>query len=178
MAKNDKLPSAVLAQYMRKDTSMLLNGVWYISTPCEALRAGRKCLSTAGGTLDEANGLVDERVTWAEAKTPHHAGLIADRRHVACSQALDAELAAAAQAQELEAAAGQVDTQKANLKRWQERVAELEPLADQKNLLLPARNIAALQRELDHARTQLARHEEGMLHAVKRLQDMRAAAEK
>lgn len=87
MAKNEPLGTVT---YLRKDTNFFADGVWYISTPCPV------------------HGLVDESVTWEEAKTPHHAGVIADDRHQACHLKADEEQQRAYALAEIEAAAEEV----------------------------------------------------------------------
>jgi hypothetical protein len=52
--------------YMRKDEHFLADGTWYLTVDCPI------------------HGMVDEEVSWDDAKTPHHAGTIADQRHQAC----------------------------------------------------------------------------------------------
>lgn len=87
--------------YLRKDEHFLADGTWYISTPCP------KC------------GLVDEEVSWDDAKTPHHAGLIADARHFKCNAMLDEEANRAD-------ARSQVEVARAQLKHFETLAPEAQ----------------------------------------------------
>ena len=155
MAKNDSHETAVLvrpsgiASPARKDTSLLVDGVWYVTVPCPY-----------HGT---PSGHVDESISWEEAKTPHHAGVIADQRHLKCSVIDEAHELALAGLQEIAAAENLRDQQKVNVAQARERViahaAMLE--ADPKN--------AMRARELAIAQALLKRHEHGMLEAEKRV---------
>lgn len=171
MAKNDSLPTATFvrrgedgtpsAQYMRKDTHLLLDGTWFIATPCTVC------------------GLVDEAVSWEEAKTPHHAGLIADRRHQRCNEASAAHELYLAGLEEIRVAEGQREQQARNVQAALERVrtceAVLEAFASPQLALPPGaarareRMVKLRQAELDAAAANLRRHEKAMLAAEKRV---------
>lgn len=147
------------ATYMNKSGSFLAEGVWYITTPCPALREGRECLNAEGKLVDTVNGLIDEEVVWADAKTPHHAGLIADQRHWPCAKKIDEQIIAKARAMEIRAAEYEV-----------ERIDRV--LADQKTLVTRLEaDIDTHPLELEQARKRLAELEPGPEHARKRLAD-------
>ena len=146
MAKNDQLPS-VTHTYLRKDTQFFADGVWWISTPCPV------------------HGLVDESVTWEEAKTPHHAGLIADQRHTACNVVNEAHALYLAGLDEIAAAEGMRDQQKENLK------AAAEQFYDVKMRYEADLASRVLQAELAHATRNLRRHEHAMKEAERRVSE-------
>lgn len=134
MAKHDVLN----VSYMRKDSQFLADGTWYITTPCPLC------------------GLVDEEVSWDEAKTPHHAGLIADARHIECNRrASEADMKAAGLA-EIRAAEDLLEQQKVNL-------AEARRNAE----------TVVGDRAIREAEANLARHLEGLEHAMRRVEDVR-----
>lgn len=128
----------------------LVDGIWYISAVCPT------------------HGLVDEEVAWEEAKTPHHAGVIADSRHIECHHKQDEEIIAAVRKQEIEAAKAEVDRAEANVKRLKEEVkqahARRESAGDpnEENLR---------QRELGILEAELVAHEHGVGEAKKRYQN-------
>lgn len=152
--------------YMRKDQHFLADGVWYISTPCPALAAGFPCCAAEGKVVDKEAGLIDEEVTWEEAKTPHHAGLIADRRHYPCAQAMDEEIIKQVRAMEIFHAEELHKTQHRNLDMVRKYVAELEASGASGELH---------ERALQEARALLLKHEEGLKHSEQRVKDTRAA---
>lgn len=147
MAKHDVLN----VSYMRKDAQFLADGIWYVTTPCP------KC------------GVVDEEVPWTQAKTPHHAGLIADARHTKCHLELDAELQKVYAEQEIVAAETLRKDQARNVERARERLDALTAALPEG----PAR-----ERELLAARELLVRHERGLQHAIRRVADTTAANRK
>ena len=189
MAKNDALEMATLtgpstlpggsAQYMRKDSMMLVEGVWYITTPCRALAHGLPCLAGEGKSVDVENGLVDEEVPWAQAKTPHHAGLIADRRHIECSKRVDDALIEDVRKQEIEAAEDLLKHAHFNRDQAAKRFAEIEaarPNAPDA-VAVPegyAAEVLRHERELEAARLRLSRYEMGLEHAHRRVKETRA----
>lgn len=138
MAKHD----VQNVSYMRKDTHFLADGTWYISTPCP------KC------------GLVDEQVSWKEAKTPHHAGLIADQRHVKCSLELDQTAQGELAEGEIRAAEDLLTNQERNYESWVARVAALRQAVKER---------PEFARELAAAEAQLGRHKHGLGEAQKRV---------
>jgi hypothetical protein len=134
MAKHD----VQNVSYMRKDRNFLADGTWYITTPCPLC------------------GLVDEEVSWDEAKTPHHAGLIADERHVECNRsASEADMQLAARA-EITAAEQLLEQQKINLAQAQARAAS-----------------ALGDLHIAEAEANLKRHLDGLEHAKRRVEDVR-----
>lgn len=138
MAKHD----VQNVSYMRKDRNFLADGTWYITTPCPLC------------------GLVDEEVSWDEAKTPHHAGLIADQRHVECNRrASEVEMREAGLA-EIQAAEDLLAQQERNLVAARLAVTE----AVKQN---------ASPRAVMVADGNLRRHKEGLIHARKRVEDVR-----
>ena len=145
--------------YMNKDKHFLADGVWYITTPCPAMSVGGKCLAAEGKTVDEDNGLIDEEITWDEAKTPHHAGLIADRRHFECARAMDEQIIAESREMEIRAAEYEVKRIDRVLAEHKELLAKLE--ADESTHPL----------ELEQAHKRLADLEPGPAHARQRLAD-------
>lgn len=166
MAKNDSLeqitlvpepisepggPSIKDVQYLRKDTHMLVQGTWFIALPCPY--------------HDNPSGLVDEEVSWAAAKTPHHAGVLAELRHVNCNVISEAHELYLSGLQEIEAAKSLRNDQVQNLKHWQEKV-EAHRIMLEADPLNPVR-----ARELAAAEAMLKRHEHGMLEAEKRVQN-------
>lgn len=150
MAKNDPLPTV---SFQRKDTFLLFDGTWYVSTPCVT------------------HGLVDEEVPWAEAKTPHHAGLIADQRHAACFLEADKVNQRAEALAEIEAARievtrveGLLNQARENLKRACE---QYDLPATVKPEMLP-KPIGPMFAQLLH---QVALHEHGVGEARQRLEN-------
>lgn len=143
MAKNESLPTV---SYMRKDTNFLVDGTWYVSTPCPT------------------HGLVDEEVSWNDAKTPHHAGVIADKRHEACHAKLAEEEMRAFGLAEIEAARDLLAQQRVNLENA--RLAYVAARA-------AAKDDRASQLALEDAGRALDKHTEGLDHALRRLEDVR-----
>lgn len=169
MAQNDPLPT-VTHVYLRKDAQFFADGMWYISTPCPV------------------HGLVDESVTWAEAKTPHHAGLIADARHHECALAEDEKNQIKARESEIQAAVDLRNQQEVNLAAARERVKQAEEaVANPKQALSSKLLVLAAQRlpleqelrlaaiNLEEARRMLGRHEHGMKEAERRVVETRTA---
>lgn len=76
--------------YLRKDQHFLADGVWYLTFECPI------------------HGYVDEAVSWDEAKTPHHAGVIADTRHTECIEKHSVKLIEDAAKEEIRVAKGEV----------------------------------------------------------------------
>jgi hypothetical protein len=144
MAKNDILN----VSYMRKDAQFLADGTWYVTTPCV------KC------------GLVDEEVLWEEAKTPHHAGLIADQRHAACSLEADAETIREARLAEIAAAAREVERADQLLAAVEAEATAIEA-GDQTDPLY--------EKRLAQAKATVERYRRGPAEARKRLEDTEAA---
>jgi hypothetical protein len=144
MAKNDPLGPI---SYLRKDTTFFSDGTWYISTPCLA------------------HGLIDEEVPWAEAKTPHHAGVIADQRHSACALAADEVNQRAIALAEIKAAEGLLVQQEQNLERARQRLAALDPAT--------VTTDAMREKTMVAAKTLVDRHERGLLEAQRRVADVR-----
>jgi hypothetical protein len=167
MAKNDPLN----VSYMRKDAQFLADGTWYVTTPCV------KC------------GLVDEEVPWEEAKTPHHAGLIADQRHAACSLEVDAETIRGARLAEIAAAAREVEradqllgeaeasyeAERVAVERERNVLRALPPPKDRGEEGARKASEAALDRRLAVATANLERYRRGPTEARKRLADTQAA---
>jgi hypothetical protein len=174
MAKSDIQSVA----YMRKDSHFFADGTWYISTPCVVC------------------GLVDEEVSWEEAKTPHHAGLIADQRHVACSLKADEATQRQYALAEIEVARGEVVRAEELLERARQaltdaaavvaadRTALLDAVPDTKvldqMLTDPKQRDERLRRhraflaDVVAARDQLAKYERGIGEARQRLRNTEA----
>jgi hypothetical protein len=171
MAKNDSLEQATLVtetetenkevngispkdvQYLRKDTHLLIQGQWYITLPCPY--------------HDNPSGLVDEAVSWSEAKTPHHAGVLAEQRHLQCAAVDEAYGNYLTGLQEIAAAEYLKDCQVENLKRAQNEFATWTSVCE-----ADPNNVTS-QRMLDKAAQNLKKHEKAMLEAVKRVENTR-----
>lgn len=130
--------------YMRKDHHFLADGIWYVTADCPI------------------HGLVDEEIPWEEAKTPHHAGVIADSRHQECFAKQDEQIWAEARKAEIAAAEYEVERVRRNI-------------AERRKIVSHARREAGdlASRVLSVAEQDLARHEAGLSEAEKRLADVR-----
>lgn len=154
-------PSSI-ASPTRKGSTLLYDGVWYVTVPC-----------AQHGT---PSGHVDEAVTWAEAKTPHHAGLIADLRHHACNLQLDAQATREAAAAEIAAAEQLLAQQEQNLARATEdmKAAFLKykvPI----EIGLSEYQGSPIKAELEALQRLVARHEHGLHEARRRVAETRTA---
>lgn len=109
-------------------------------------------------------GRVDEGVKWEQAKTPRHAALIAEERHAPCVIVNDAHEMYLAGLEEIRAAEGLLQQQHINLDRARSALAAAE--------------LTAVKRDTDAARRQVARHEEGLIQAQRRVRDVRADNER
>lgn len=154
MAKNEShetttyvTPSG-LASPARKSTSLLLDGVWYVTVPCA-------CHGTPSGHVDEA-------ISWEEAKTPHHAGVIADMRHAQCNVINEAHELYLCGLQEIRAAEQLRDQQVVNLRVALERLETCSTVHEADPSPMRARELAAAQ-------ANLKKHEKAMLEAEKRV---------
>lgn len=147
MAKNDPLERVT---YLRKDTQLLKDGIWYVTEVCPY-----------HGTPD---GLVDEEVSWEQAKTPHHAGVIAGMRHRACALSADAEQQRLHAREEIAAAERMLERQIANLEAARVRCRTAQA-GDRKDPQYERRCVAAAD--------EIKRHENGLIQAQRRLADVR-----
>lgn len=150
MAQNDPIPS-ITHTYLRKDAQFFADGVWWISTPCPV------------------HGLVDESVTWEEAKTPHHAGLIADGRHSQCNAENEERALYESGLNEIRVAEQLRDQQKANLEAATARATELRTVAEKQP------KVRVAQIALSDAEETLRRHKHGMAEAERRVVETRKA---
>lgn len=150
MAQNDPLPT-VSHVYLRKDRQFFADGMWYISTPCSV------------------HGLVDESVTWAEAKTPHHAGVIADARHAECGVDDEVRMIAEVGKAEIAVAEALLDQQRINLAAARKALATVKsPIS-----IITAADLRTQPARIQEAQDNLARHERGLIEAEKRVADIR-----
>lgn len=81
------------------------NGTWYVTVVCPV------------------HDLIDEEVSWEDAKTPHHAGVIADQRHITCSHELDEQIRIESAQHEIAVAEREVKRVEALLKDTRENRA-------------------------------------------------------
>ncbi len=173
MAKNDDLPKVALGtpparvDGLRKDTHLYADGVWYLTVDCPE------------------HGLVDIEVPWAEAKTPHHAGVIADQVHAPCFQAAGDAALEAAKATEIAAAEAElarvqehVPLAEAQLATAKEAVAAVEDQGFSIKRMLGGRGDPhglgrRAGRELEMAEAALAKAHWSVEQATQRLADIR-----
>jgi hypothetical protein len=156
MAKNDPLERIT---YLRKDTHLLVDGIWYVTEVCPY-----------HGSPD---GLVDEAVSWEEAKTPHHAGVIAGRRHHACALRADAEQQLLDAAAEITAAEELLTQQEQNLARAKDdlKAAFLKYKVPIEVGL--SEFSGSIRSELEAVQQRVARHEHGLHEARRRVEETR-----
>ena len=134
MAKHDVLN----VTYLRKDSQFFADGIWYVTSPCPI------------------HGNIDEEVSWEEAKTPHHAGLIADQRHAACVDTVNQNDLRIAGLLEIKAAEDMLYNQEHNLQNARNALALLDPA------------------DVDYAPAlaRVKRHENGLVQAQQRVKDI------
>jgi hypothetical protein len=149
LAKHD--PQQV--SYMRKDSHFLADGVWYISTPCPI------------------HDLVDEEVSWDEAKTPHHAGVIADRRHAECQIKYNEQQIADARKAEIAAAEREVERIDELVSAAHARLDAAKKAANAKKLAEPTK--VQREREVLIAQAEVDRLADSPEHARRRLAETR-----
>lgn len=94
--------------YMRKDEHFLADGTWYLTVVCPI------------------HGMLDEEVSWEDAKTPHHAGVIADERHHECQRKASEEEMKKVAEDEIRAAEVEVERVEALLESAAAEVKQIE----------------------------------------------------
>lgn len=162
MAKNEANERAAFqgptqdVRVQRFDTHFLKDGIWYITAVCSVC------------------GLVDEEVPWVDAKTPHHAGVIADQRHAECERLNNDHEIALAGLDAIRAAEDLRACQARNVVAALERLKACEQVVEALGSPTPERasEFRLRQAELDAARAHLRRHEKGMVEAERRVQDV------
>lgn len=120
----------------------LVDDIWYVTVVCPV------------------HGLTDEAVPWAQAKTPHHAGVIADTRHTTCFAKGDDEIIARVRKEEIAAAKREVERAD---RLWGEAQKEARLAAEQ------PKDGKFYEHNLARALANLERHRRGPTEARKRL---------
>jgi hypothetical protein len=133
--------------YMRKDEHFLADGVWYLTVDCPI------------------HGMIDEEVPWDDAKTPHHAGVIADQRHQDCQlKQSEQEMKVFAKG-EIAAAQNEVERINGLLKQAREVYSNLEQGEGESDKLFSLR--------VEEAKNLVDVHTRGLEQTNKRLDQIR-----
>ena len=140
---NDSLMERTSA-WLTPSSHFLKDGIWWITVVCPVC------------------GMVDEQVEWIAARTPRHAGALAEARHAEHAQVdADHDVALAGLA-EISSAEDLLANQARNYERWVARVDALRQLVKER---------PDLARELAAAEAQAERHKHGLVEAQRRVAD-------